>query len=175
MPFIGEIKMFCRRFSPQGFLLCDGRSLDKREYKKLYEVIQGIYGETKSEFNLPDFRNRFPLQASSNTAGTYDLTLGKTGGSNYISISEEHLPAHNHGVEMQFSSSAAMIPDARDNFLSSTPKPTSIGKQIPEDFRSQGAYLNEKSIIVATAGKGAEINIQNPYLELSFEIFSGIY
>jgi hypothetical protein len=41
-----------------GFVPCDGRSLDKNDYFELYTILDGEYGETTDEFNVPDYRNR---------------------------------------------------------------------------------------------------------------------
>ena len=41
-----------------GFVPCDGRLLDKTDYFELYTVLDGKYGETTNEFNVPDYRNR---------------------------------------------------------------------------------------------------------------------
>lgn len=41
-----------------GFVPCDGRSLDKNDYFELYTILGGDYGETATEFNVPDYRNR---------------------------------------------------------------------------------------------------------------------
>ena len=41
-----------------GFVPCDGRSLDKNDYFELYTILDGEYGETTNEFNVPDYRNR---------------------------------------------------------------------------------------------------------------------
>ena len=41
-----------------GFVPCDGRSLDKNDYFELYTILDGEYGETVDQFNVPDYRNR---------------------------------------------------------------------------------------------------------------------
>lgn len=44
---------------PEGWLLCDGRSLSKAEYPELFASIGYIHGGSGSNFNLPDFRGYF--------------------------------------------------------------------------------------------------------------------
>ncbi len=45
---------------PQGWMLCDGRTLSTNEYPKLYEVIMELWGgDLEGVFNLPDLRGRF--------------------------------------------------------------------------------------------------------------------
>lgn len=43
----------------QGWLYCDGRSLDKSTYANLFFVLGTNYGGTRTTFNLPDLRGRF--------------------------------------------------------------------------------------------------------------------
>jgi microcystin-dependent protein len=37
----------------QGWLVCDGRTLDAREYAELFGALQYVYGGTGDFFNLP--------------------------------------------------------------------------------------------------------------------------
>jgi hypothetical protein len=39
--------------SPNGWLACDGSSLCKKTYEKLYKVLGNTYGETSTHFYLP--------------------------------------------------------------------------------------------------------------------------
>jgi zinc protease len=40
----------------QGWLFCDGRTLDMDQYQNLYSVIRGAHGQTGGHFNIPDCR-----------------------------------------------------------------------------------------------------------------------
>jgi hypothetical protein len=45
---------------PEGWALCDGRSLNRDKYKRLYEVLGESWGgDREGSFNLPDIRGRF--------------------------------------------------------------------------------------------------------------------
>lgn len=60
-----------------GWLPCDGRSVSKTDYRALYEVIGGTYGETTNNFNLPDYRSRKLMGTGAvdgNTPGGLSLT-----------------------------------------------------------------------------------------------------
>lgn len=41
--------------TPSGFLVCDGRSLNKSEYLELFNVIGYTYGGSEESFNIPNF------------------------------------------------------------------------------------------------------------------------
>jgi microcystin-dependent protein len=42
-----------------GWMFCDGRSLDKNTYPELFSVIGYLYGKNDQMFNLPDYRGMF--------------------------------------------------------------------------------------------------------------------
>ncbi|OPA77248.1 hypothetical protein BFG04_03905 [Campylobacter pinnipediorum subsp. pinnipediorum] len=54
---------------PAGFLHCDGSSISKSTYSKLYSAIGTTYGSNGSNFNLPDFRGMFLRGIGGNAAG----------------------------------------------------------------------------------------------------------
>ena len=54
---------------PTGYLLCDGRSLKKSEYKELFAVIGYTYGGSGENFNIPKFNDgRFMRSTGGNAA-----------------------------------------------------------------------------------------------------------
>lgn len=59
--------------TPSGFLVCDGRSLNKSEYAELFEVIGYTYGGSDESFNIPNFNDgRFMRSVGGNA-----LALGQ--------------------------------------------------------------------------------------------------
>lgn len=72
------------------FVLADGRLLPINSYTALYSLIGATYGgDTRTNFNLPDLRNRFVVGAD----GSNYLT-GATGGKDAIALTVAQLPAH---------------------------------------------------------------------------------
>jgi microcystin-dependent protein len=58
---IGMIRMFAGHFAPNGYLPCDGTSLQIRGYEPLFSVIGTTYGgDGMSSFTLPDLRPTDP-------------------------------------------------------------------------------------------------------------------
>jgi microcystin-dependent protein len=47
------------KLSEDGWMMCDGTSLDQKAYKKLYDMIGTSYGSTDGQFSLPDLRGLF--------------------------------------------------------------------------------------------------------------------
>ena len=44
---------------PKEWLPCDGRLVCREQFSELYMAVRGAYGETGTDFNLPDLRGRF--------------------------------------------------------------------------------------------------------------------
>ncbi|MDE6097920.1 MAG: phage tail protein [Muribaculaceae bacterium] len=56
---VGVILIFPYECTPDGFIPCDGRQLDKQEYRKLYELIGDTFGADATSFKIPDLRGKF--------------------------------------------------------------------------------------------------------------------
>lgn len=69
--------------TPTGWLECNGQSLDKNSYSRLYQVIGIKYGGSGNNFNLPNLKNKYLI----GTIGTGDR-------GNWV---DESLPQHSHG------------------------------------------------------------------------------
>lgn len=79
----------------------DGRSLSKKEYRRLYEVIGESFGSGPGTFNLPDFRGRFLRGVSGSTSRDRDPDVDdrkamKDGGNAIGSVQEDALEDHSH-------------------------------------------------------------------------------
>jgi len=88
----GSMLLYGAATAPDGWLLCDGQAVSRRTYADLFAIIGVIYGagDGTTTFNLPDFRQKFPLGKAA--AGTGNA-LGGTGGA----IDHTHTgPSHNH-------------------------------------------------------------------------------
>lgn len=57
---IGTIQAFAFNKVPQGWMICDGRSLNKYDYSELFNVIAHTFGKEGNDyFKIPDLRGRF--------------------------------------------------------------------------------------------------------------------
>lgn len=81
-PPVGSVQMFAGSAAPEGWLLCDGATLNSvanTKYAALFAVINTTYGGTgASSFKVPDCRGIFVRGAGSQTISgeTYTATLG---------------------------------------------------------------------------------------------------
>ena len=90
----GEIRMWAGAAAdiPDGYLLCDGSAVSRTQYTALYQTIGDTYGagDGSTTFNLPDFRDAFPMGASTTSP------IGTTGGEAAHVLTVDELPSHNH-------------------------------------------------------------------------------
>jgi microcystin-dependent protein len=90
----GELRPTASNNVPAGWLLCDGRAVDRGQYAELFDAIGTTYGagDGTTTFQLPDLRGRFPIGA-----GPSD-PLGVAGGARRVTLTAEQMPVHAHGV-----------------------------------------------------------------------------
>lgn len=104
----GGILMYGASSAPSGYLLCDGSAVSRSTYAALFSAIGTTYGSGNGSttFNVPDFRQRFPMGLAVSGTGS---TLGGNGGSvDHVHAGPSHthtiaahthtVPAHSHSV-----------------------------------------------------------------------------
>lgn len=100
-PLLGEIKMFCGSFAPEGWFTCEGQTLPISQYTALFSILGTTYGgDGMSTFKLPDLRGAFPTQCTNisgvHRGGTYNF--GETGGSQSVTLTSINMPPHTHSI-----------------------------------------------------------------------------
>lgn len=61
---------------PAGFMVADGRSLNKNEYPDLFQIIKYTYGGSEDNFNLPDFSDGKFARATGGNADRLGIKQG---------------------------------------------------------------------------------------------------
>lgn len=89
---VGDLKLTARATAQAGWLPCQGQAVSRTTYAALFAAIGTTFGvgDGSTTFNVPDFRNRFPIGAGS----TY--SVGANGGTTSVS-GLAHTHAHSHG------------------------------------------------------------------------------
>lgn len=85
----GSLDKLDRRYLP-----CDGRSLNKADYPKLYDVLGDTYGSTETTFNIPKVDGRVVVHYDS--TNTQFNQLGKISGELTHTLTIDELTSHQH-------------------------------------------------------------------------------
>ena len=96
--YTGDLKYSVQSSDHNGWLKCDGRSLNRTIYDKLFAVIGTAFGSADSEsFNIPDCRGRVLGIIGAGT-GLTSRTLGASVGAETHTLTTSEMPVHNHGI-----------------------------------------------------------------------------
>jgi microcystin-dependent protein len=108
-PYVGEIKLFGGNFAPAGWKLCQGQLLPISEYETLFNLIGTTYGgDGQSTFALPNLQSRVPVHSGSNGQNSY--VLGQEGGAENVTLTNQQLPSHSHGLPVTDSAATQAAP-----------------------------------------------------------------
>jgi microcystin-dependent protein len=100
IPYDGDLRWSVRNLDHNGWLLCDGRSLSKTTYPKLFDVVGYSFGGSGDTFYLPNPKDKVVgVTGSSHTAG-YST------GSETHTLSVDEIPSHTHTGTTDSSGSA---------------------------------------------------------------------
>jgi len=93
---VGGVIPFAAEEAPQGFLLCDGTEVNRREYSQLFAAIGTKYGsgDGVNTFALPDLRSRIPV--GHDECSSYFGNFAGNGGVTDVTLTIPQMPAHEH-------------------------------------------------------------------------------
>jgi len=163
-PFIAEVRMWGLNFAPRGWALCDGQLLPIAQNTALFSLLGTTYGgDGRTTLGLPNLKGRAPMHPGSGP-GLTTRRLGETGGFETHTLTEQEIPAHNHGV-LASSDAGGAVNTPEDNLpvpASGRGAPSRYGTALP-----QGAMSN---LTVQNTGGGQAHNNMQPFLTLTFTI-----
>ncbi len=93
----GTMLDFAGSTVPFGYIACDGSTVSRVTYARLFEIIGTSFGagDGSTTFKLPDFRGRVAVGSGQGSSLT-NRTLAQTGGAETHALSEAELASHTH-------------------------------------------------------------------------------
>lgn len=185
--FIGEIRIFAGGFAPAGWAFCDGQIISIAQNEALFSLLGTSYGGNgRTSFGLPDLRGRVvvgPRQGASLTS----YSVGHRGGVETVRLSENQLPAHSHGVNID-NNGTVSIPintmiggedeaSPGSGVLANTGADR-FSSEVTAGARYSGAPIAVTGIAATTTsiGNGTAIENRQPYIAINYIIcMDGIY
>jgi len=187
-PFIGEIRMFCGNFAPNGWALCNGQLMSIQQYSALFSILGTNFGGNGTQtFGLPNLQGRLPMHWG-NGAGLSPRTLGQSAGAENATMTVANLPAHSHSAVFTPSGGAAAqvnvtatignLPSAAGNMLGQSPAsgPTQAPIYAPPTSPVSGQLAGVSGgggggmVAVGATGNGLPVGTISPFLAVTFII-----
>jgi microcystin-dependent protein len=159
--FLGEIRLFPFGVVPQGWLACNGQTLQVRQNAALAALLGNQFGgDGVNTFSVPDLRGRAVVSQGTVTP-TDVYKVGQKGGQEGVSLTESSMPSHNHAFVC-----AATSPATINNPNGAMLAQATAGSLLYASDLSALVPLMPASI--ATQGSGASHENRQPSLALNF-------
>ena len=176
-PFLGQIYGFGLSYAVQSFAFCAGQLIAVSSNQSLFSLLGTIYGgDGRTTFGLPDLRGRISFQSGQGT-GLPAYRIGAKGGATQITQTRNQLASHNHPrgtIGARAAVGTVIAPDPTS--VLSVPVAPSGNVTAYAPSIAANATLSAEGGETASAGGGLSMNIENPYLAISYEIaISGFY
>ena len=173
--FVGEIRPWAINFIPEGWLLCDGRTLPIAQNQALYSLLGNQYGPvTATTFVLPNLCGRVTIGYGTSSAGTTYI-VGKASGTETVTLTTSNMPAHTHTMYADQTDAAGGLPN--NNYLAKVQTAASGGTAISL-YAAKGSNptvpLSPTSI--DSSGGGVPYPNMQPFLTMQYAICTiGVY
>jgi microcystin-dependent protein len=162
MATTGVIVPYAGGILPDGWLVCDGRSLVRADYANLFGAIGTVWGAVDStHFNIPDLRGCTLLGQGLAGSGT-TFNLGTYGGEETHTLITSEIPSHSHVDAGHTHAESVAAPNA-----------TTIGPGAPQPTAvpAIGVTGSGNANIQNTGGDGPHNNMQ-PYAVVNYAIIT---
>lgn len=194
--FLGEICMVAFHFVPHGWMFCDGRLLNVKQYEALFNLLGYTYGGEKDKtFALPDLRGRMPICAGERRSDKRSFSLCEAGGNASVRLIADNLPPHQHALTGQkLKANISLTPQASQGAANTSDPSNAVWSNAGDDPSTmsncfstvtsglknmrpiQANIETELSGMTSMQGSGLAFDVMNPYLSLNFIIcVDGMY
>lgn len=162
-PFVAEIRIVGFNFPPKGWAFCNGQLLPISQNTALFSLLGTTYGGNgQSNFALPDLQGRTPMHPGQGP-GLSLRDLGEQGGSQFVTLIESEMPAHNHDVNANALLSSASLASTNQ----------ALGRSTGGSAFKQAAFGNTEALApesIAPSGLNQPHNNMMPYLTMNYII-----
>lgn len=171
--------MSARGTDHNGWLICDGRSLNRNTYAALFAIIGTNFGSASgSSFNLPDCRGRV-LGGIGQGAGLSNRTIGQSVGEETHTLTTSEMPSHNHGItdpQHAHNVSNTIVVNSQNTMTTSdNTDPGALDEINLQATQVTTSSSSATGITINNAGGGNAHNIMQPTLFVgNVFIFSGL-
>lgn len=174
-PYIAEIRMFTGNFAPRGWAFCNGQLMSIAQNTALFSILGTTYGGNgRDTFALPNLQDSVPLHwGEANYAPSYYDT-GEKSGSETITLTPNHLPAHTHATTAQIKVNSG----AGNQLTPVNGYPANTGGRDLEYNNTSDSNMATTPELspVGNTGGNQPMNIMQPYTTVNFIIaLIGIY
>lgn len=164
--FLGELRLFSFGQVPRDWLPCNGQLLTVQQYQALFALLHNTYGgDGKVNFALPDLRGRVAVGTGQSAGGATVFQLGKTGGTETVTLTAAQTPPHNHAI-VASQSTTTTAPSPRDNYIgvatgsTAAPQPFNLYAPSPATPTDANWVPLHTSTISSSGGGGGHENRQ---------------
>ena len=150
---IGDIKQSIHTKDHAGWMICDGRSLNRADYPKLFALIGTAFGsDDSSTFKIPDARGRVTGTVGQGS-GLTNRTLGAIVGEETHTLTISEMPSHTHTNN---SSNALGLMTSNGANTASGGLDVTAGEP--------NLYATPQPVVINSTGGGAPHNVMQPTL-----------
>lgn len=162
-PFLAEVRIWACNFAPTGWAMCSGQLLPISQNTALFSLLGTFYGgDGKSNFALPNLQGRAPMHTGGNQPGPglSAYSLGEGAGSETVTLLQNEVPAHSHGL-MASSQQGTDAAPGGENLA------RSVGASLYQSTTNTNLVALNSNTLAPAGGSQPHNNLM-PYLALNF-------
>ena len=168
--YIAEIRIFPynRIPSTNGWMPCNGQTLQIKNYNFLYVLIGTYYGgDGQTTFMLPNLNGRTIIGTGVNPVSRTVYGLGKAGGQEQSTLTIDNLPPHNHAVTVRETYDTA---NPNGSFLGNPNTPTQTKRNLYDSnlYNSDGTATVLAPTSITTIGKSLPHENRMPFTSMIY-------
>jgi microcystin-dependent protein len=166
LPYISEIRIMSFNYAPNGWALCNGQTMQIRQYQALFSLIGTTYGgDGIQTFQLPNLQGRVPLHFSGN------YRLGSLGGEASHTLTMAEMSGHTHTLRAKAmaadDTAAGVLPSPAVTLAQAFATQAGGVKTPVSNYGTGSPTLTMAPNALANTGGQPHPN-QQPYLVLNF-------